>query len=107
MKVALAPQYRFWMLVLLPMTFGIGTAALWARSLRWPSSVDEHGFTLRYRRKVPWQAVRKIGVWRDYLDGQVSRIDIHVVGGICSVPVRLLCDGEGVAAAILALFRQS
>ena len=107
MRIALALQYRFWMFALLPTTLGLGTAALWARSLNWPLSVDADGLTLRYRRRVPWNSIKKISVWRNYHDGQVSRMDIHHHGGTSKIPVRGLQDGEKVARIILASFKQA
>jgi hypothetical protein len=107
MKITLAPQYRRWMFLLLPATLGVGTAALWLRSLRWPCSIDEQGLTLRSRRKVRWQAIRQITVVCNYLDGRVARIDIRRRGGTCRVPVNALRDGQRVATAILTMFKQS
>jgi len=107
MKVALAPEYRFWMIALLPTTFGVGTAALWARSLSWPLKVEEDGLTLRYRRKVPWNAIKKINVWRDYVDGHISRIVIYHSRGTSKFPVRGLEDGDIVVKTILASYKQA
>jgi hypothetical protein len=107
MKIALAPQYRFWMFALLPTTLGLGTAALWARSLNWPLRIDSEGLTLRYRRKVPWKSIKKISVWRNYRDGHVSRMDIHHKAGTSKIPVRGLQDGEKVAGIILTSFKQA
>jgi hypothetical protein len=107
MKVVLAHRYRIWMLALLPATLGVGTAALWARSLSWPARIDAHGLTLRSRRRLAWRAIRQITVVRDYLDGHVARIDIHRHGGVSQIPVRALHDGERIAALILTLFKQS
>jgi hypothetical protein len=94
MKVALRRGYRSWMFARLPATLGIGTAVLWARSLRWPRNVDAQGLTLGYRRKVPWRPIERIGVWRNYCNGDVSRIDIHHDGSIDRVPVRSLQDAK-------------
>jgi hypothetical protein len=107
MEVGLARQYRIWMWALLPATLGVGTAALWGRSLSWPRSVDSDALTLRSFRRVQWEAIRRVTVQRDYLGGQVSRIDIHYPGGSSRIPVRALRDGESVAAAILAKFKQT
>jgi hypothetical protein len=106
MKVALARGYRNWMFALLPATLGVGTAVLWARSLRWPRDIDAHGLTLGYRRKVSWRSIERIGVWRDYCDGDVSRIDIHHDGSVERVPVRSLRDGQMIASTILARFKE-
>jgi hypothetical protein len=106
MKVALAPAYRIRMFALLPATLGLGTAFLWARSLRWPSSLDADGMTLRYRRRVPWHAIKRIRVRRDYRDGHATRIDIHHHGSVERIPVRALEDGERVARVILSMFNQ-
>jgi hypothetical protein len=105
MKVGLAFQYRLWMCLLLPSTLGVGTARLWARSLNWPCSIDSEALTLRSRRQVRWEAIRTIAVRRDYVDGHVSRIDIHYPGGSCEIPVHALRDGESIAATILAMFK--
>jgi hypothetical protein len=106
MKVALAPSYRIRMFALLPATLGLGTAVLWARSLRWPRSIDGDGLTLGYR-KVPWRSIERIGVWRDYCHGEVSQIDIHHDGSVDKVPVRSLQDGQMIASTILALFKET
>jgi len=107
MKVVLAHRYRIWMLALLPATLGVGTAALWARSLSWPASIDAEGLTLRSRRRLAWPAIRQITVVRDYLDGYVARIDIHRRGGVTRIPVHALRDGERVVAMILTMFKQT
>ena len=106
MRVALASRYRTLMLVLFPVTLGLGTAVLWLRSLNLPLSIDEMGITLRHRRRVEWDSIRKIGLSRSYLDGRVSQIRIHHAGGICKIPVRALEDGQEVAKTIIAMFEQ-
>src|SRR6516164_4175653 len=106
MKVALASRYRSLMLILFPVTLGLGTAVLWLRSLNWPLSIDEMGVTLRHRRRIEWNSIRKIGLSRSYLDGRVSQIRIHHAGGVCKIPVHDLEDGQLVARTILAMFEQ-
>ena len=105
LKLSLASKYRFWMLALLPITLGLGTVALWARSLNLPCCIDAEGLTFPYRRKVPWKSIRKIGVCRGYLDGHISRIEIYHHGRISKIPTFALQNGEDVARIILALFR--
>jgi hypothetical protein len=107
MKVALSPRYRMWMCALFPTTLGVGTAALWIRSLVWPLDVDEAGLTLRSRRRVPWNSVKKIGVSRSYLDGHVSEIRIHHMTGACKIPARFLQNGQEVVRIILAIFERT
>jgi hypothetical protein len=104
MKVALAPRYRTWMFVLLPSTLGLGSAALWLHSLHWPLELDEAGLTLRNRRQVSWDAIRKIGVSRSYRDGHVCQIRIHHDDGVSKIPVHALQDGQTVVRAILTMF---
>jgi len=104
MKIELAPNYRNWMLLLLPTTLGVGTAALWLISLGWPLSVDEEGLTLRDHRRVGWGSIRKIGVSRCYLDGHVSQIRIHHETGVANIRIDRLQDGQDVARIILAMF---
>jgi len=106
MKVALAPRYRSWMLLLFPTTLGLGTAALWLRSLNWPLSIDDAGLMLRSRRRVDWRAINKIGVKCSYLDGQVSEIHIHDRAGTSKIPVNGLRDGQEVVGTILSMFEQ-
>jgi hypothetical protein len=106
-KVMLAPRYRFWMLVLLPGTLGLGSAVLWIRSLSWPLHFDDDGLTLRNHRRMDWGAIRKIGVSRRYLDGRVSEIRIYSRDGVSKIPARALQNGEIVVRAILAMFEQT
>jgi hypothetical protein len=108
MKVTLALTYRAWMLALFPTTLGLGTAALWWRSLNWPLRVDADGVTLRRHRRLPWSAISRIGVSRSYLDGRVCEMRIHHHGGsVAKIPVRGLRDGERVAGAILTMFKRT
>jgi hypothetical protein len=104
MKVALAPRYRSWMLILFPATLGLGTAALWFHCRNWPLNIDEGGVRLRSHRHVAWNSIRKISVSRSYLDGHVSHVRIHHTGGISRVPVDGLDDGQQVVRTILGFF---
>lgn len=107
MKVALAPRYRMWMLVLFPTTLGLGTVILWLRSLSWPLNVDESGLTFRHRRRVQWNSVKRICVSRSYLDGHVSTVRIDYDGGAKIFPVDSLKDGQTVVRDILRTYRSS
>jgi hypothetical protein len=104
MKVALAHRYRTWMFVLLPSTLGLGSAALWLHSLKWPLELDESGLTLRNHRQVSWAAITKIGVSRSYRDGHVCQIRIHHGNGVSKIPVHALKDGQTIVRAILTMF---
>jgi hypothetical protein len=104
MKIALAPRYRTWMVLLLPSTLGLGSAVLWLRSLHWPVDIDPTGLTLRSHRRVAWSSIRRIGVSRSYLDGHISEMRIHHHGGVSKIPIGALEDGERVARIILAMF---
>ena len=106
MKVALAPHYRGWMLVLFPTTLGFGTVLLWMRSLRWPLQIDEGGLTLRCLSRVEWRSIRRIGVTRSYLDGHISQLRIHDGRGRFSIPVHDLRDGQNVARTILTQYER-
>ena len=85
--------------------FGLGTAALWLRSLNRPLSVDADGLTLRYHRRLPWSSIKKIGISRSYLDGHVSEMRIHHRGGVSKIKVRELRDGEKVVGMVLTMFK--
>jgi hypothetical protein len=106
MKIALAPRYRTWMVLLLPSTLGLGSAVLWLRTLPWPVEIDPTGtgLTLRSHRRVAWSSIRKIGVSRSYLDGHISEMRIHHDRGVNKIPLNALEDGERVARIILAMF---
>jgi hypothetical protein len=95
------------MFALLPTTLGVGTAALWWRSLNWPLRVEADGLTLRHHRKLPWTSISRIGVSRSYLDGHVCEMRIHHHGCVAKVSVRGLRDGEEVAGAILTMFKET
>jgi len=95
------------MWLLLPTTLGVGTAVLWARSLNWPRSIGSGAVILRSRRRVPWDTIRTISVRRHYCDDHTSRIEISFRGGRCTFPTRALRNGESVAAATLAMFKQT
>jgi hypothetical protein len=107
MKVALAYRYRMWMLVLLPATAGVGTIALWLCSLKWPLSIDKRGVTLRYRGRIEWHTITKIGLSRSYLDGHCAQLRIHHATGTCKVPLRALRDGQDVVKAIVTMFDEA
>jgi hypothetical protein len=107
MKVALAPHYRARMLALLPTTLGVGTAALWWRSLNWPLHIDADGLTLRCHRRLPWSSISRIGISRSYLDGHLAELRIHHRRGVSQVWVRGLRNGEDVARVILAMFKRT
>jgi hypothetical protein len=95
------------MLILIPTTLGLGTAALWLRSLSWPLRIDTEGLTLRYHRRLPWKSISRIGVSRSYLDGHAHEICIHHRGGVSKIPLRGLRDGELVADSILTMFKRT
>ena len=101
MKVVLASYYRPWMLALFPTTLGVGTLALWWRSLNWPLRIDSDGVTLRRHRRLLWNSINRIGVSRSYGDGHVSEMRIHHHGTVSRIPVHGLRDGDEVAAAII------
>jgi hypothetical protein len=92
------------MLVLLPSTLGLGSAALWLHSMNWPLELDEAGLMLRNHRHVSWAAIRKIGVSRSYRDGHVCQLRIHYDRGVSKIPVHALEDGQRVVSTILAMF---
>jgi hypothetical protein len=107
MRVRLARRYRAWMWLLLPLTLGLGTAALWVHSLEWPLIIDSEALTLRSRRKLSWNKIRKITTHRDYVDDRILQLDIQTAGSQWRIPMRELEDGQTVAVTIVSAFRQS
>jgi hypothetical protein len=108
MKVVLARYYRIWMLVLLPTTVGLGTVALWLRSIRWPLWINERGVVLRrHHGRVGWNSVSKIALARRYIDGRCSQIRIYHGKRISKIPVDALEDGQAGAGAMIAMFARA
>jgi hypothetical protein len=104
MRVALARRYRIWMLLLLPVTLGLGTLVLWLRSLKWPRRIDDCGITLRCRYRLDWGSIKRIGLSRSYVDGHCAEIRIHHAWGTSKVPVDDLQDGETVVQVMVEKF---
>jgi hypothetical protein len=92
---------------LLPATLGVGTAALWLRSLGWPLRIDATGVTLRHHRRVDWHSITRIGVSRSYVDGHVAQLRIHHDGVVNKIPLHDLLEGEKVARAIINMFERA
>jgi hypothetical protein len=107
MKVCLAPRYRFWMWLLLPTTLGIGTGLLWMLSLGWPRAIGAETLTLRGRRRIRWGEITAIKVRCDYMDGRITRIDVHHPRGRSRIAVNALLNGQVVATIILASFKRA
>ena len=95
------------MLALFPATLGVGTLALWWRSLNWPLHIDAEGVTLRRHRRLLWSSISRIGVSRSYRDGYVSGMRIHYHGTVSRISVHGLRDGDEVAAAIISMFKRA
>jgi hypothetical protein len=95
------------MLLLLPMTAGLGTVALWLRSMNWPLRIDVEGIVLRHHGRVDWHSVTKLGLSRSYIDGHCSQIRIHYGRGTSKIPVDALEDGQAVVSAIVTFFEQA
>jgi len=106
MIVHLAAKYRIVMWSLLPLTLGIGPAVMWLWALRWPRRIDKNGLTSRYGRRVPWSAIKKIGVLKDSREGEsrTIRLEIHFDRGVIRAPMWAFADGEKVAREIRTSF---
>ncbi len=105
--VRLAQDYRVWMWLLLPLTFGAGTFALWLRARRWPRRVDETGILLRDGRFVLWHDITRLGVTQRQVDKETIQLDLYFKGGVARVPIRHLDNGAPIAAAIRANFQRA
>jgi hypothetical protein len=107
MKVCLAPRYRLWMWLLLPTTLGMGTALLWMFSLGWPRAIGTETLTLRGWRRIRWGEITAIKLRCDYMDGRITRIDVHHPRGRSRIAVNALLNGQVVATIILASFKRA
>jgi hypothetical protein len=107
MKVCLSPRYRLWMWLLLPTTLGLGTALLWMLSLSWPCAIELETLALRGRRSVRWREIAAIKLRCNYMDGRITRMDVHHPRGRSRIAVNALQNGQVVAAIILASFKRA
>ncbi len=104
MNVRLSQRYRFWMWLLLPLTLGVGTLALWLYALRWPLRLEKNGILLRNGLFVRWGDITRLGVVEREFEQEAIRLDLFFKGGVARVPVQYLDHGERVAATIRASF---
>jgi hypothetical protein len=107
MKVCLSPRYRLWMWLLLPTTLGLGTALLWMLALGWPREIEPETLTLRGRRSIRWREICAVKLRCNYMDGRITRIDVHYPRGRSRIAVNALQNGQVVAAIILASFKRA
>jgi hypothetical protein len=107
MDVRLTQRYRFWMWLLLPLTLGVGTLAMFANAMRWPRQLDARGIVLRNGRLMRWSDITRLGVVEHHFEREVIELDVYFTNGVARVPVRHLEDGEQVAAAVRANFHRS
>lgn len=109
MMVRLAIWYRTLMVLLVPVTFGIGTLVLWLYARQWPKRVDANGILDRRGRSIPWKSIQQIGALRTGWDGshRTKRLDIDYRGGHSRIHPRTLRHGQEVARSIIEHFEQS
>ena len=69
MMVRLAIWYRTLMVLLVPVTFGIGTLVLWLYARQWPKRADADGILDRRGRSIPWKSIQQIAALRTGWDG--------------------------------------
>ena len=82
MDVRLAQQYRFWMWLLLPLTLGAGTLALWVYTMRWPLRLDDKGILLRNGLFVRWGDITRLGIVERQFEQEAIRLDLYFKGGM-------------------------
>jgi hypothetical protein len=104
--LALAYQLRNWMFAFLPSVPGAGNAIPSGRDVAW-LHIDTDGITPRFHRKISWSLIKKIGVSRSYLDGHTSEIRIYHRGGVSTISLEGLRDGENLVSDLLAMFERA
>jgi hypothetical protein len=107
MDIWLAERYRFWMWLLLPLTFGVGTLVLWAQARQWPRRIDRKGVQLRSGQYVPWRDINRIGVIKRQFDDELVRVDLYFESGKAQVPAAQLQYGDKVGEAIRVLVQRA
>lgn len=107
MDIRLAQRYRFWMWLLLPLTFGVGTLILWAHARQWPRRIDRSGIQLRSGRFVTWQQINRMGVTKRQFDDELVRVDLYFKTGKAQVPAAQLQYGDKVGEAIRVLVQRA
>lgn len=107
MKVELALRFRIWMLLLLPLTLGVGTVAMWVWAQRLPRWVDNNGIQFRNGRFLRWAEVKRLGVIEQSFSDETARIDLYFKDGTSRIPLTFLADGTYVGDAIRSHFRSA
>ncbi|MCJ8144148.1 hypothetical protein MKI84_14600 [Ancylobacter sp. A5.8] len=100
------PNGRFttFILILAPLTLGIGSVALWFWHRSFVKSIDESGITLVSGRRVPWNKVLSFHSRKNHSsnDGErkVTRLDIQLEEGHALILPNWLENGEEMIEAI-------
>ncbi|MFT0862382.1 hypothetical protein [Ancylobacter sp. G4_0304] len=105
-KIQARPNGRFktFLLILAPLTLGIGSLALWFWHRSFVEAVDENGITLASGRNVPWSKVLSFHSRkhqsRDHGEHKVTRLDIQLEEGRAVILPGWLENGEELIDAI-------
>ena len=105
-------RFLFYFLIMIPITFGVGSIILWIWRRSFVYKVDGNGILLRSGREIPWADVQSLLARKGAGEnaGTVSRVDITYAGGRALVLSRWLENGDEVAEALrvgLREFRQA
>ena len=96
-------------LLLLPVTFGLGSLLLWSwrRSFVW--RVDENGIQLWSGRRLPWSDVVSLHTRKadDPANKKMLRLDVQFKIGRGIILPRWLTNGEELADAVKAGMREA
>lgn len=107
MEINLSQRYRFWMQLLVPLTLGIGTLALWLWAQRWPRHLDDRGILLRNGQLLRWSDIKRIGVIEQQFSDETARIDLYVKGSIIRLQMNFLANGAQISDVIRSHFRHA
>ncbi|WP_428029611.1 hypothetical protein [Ancylobacter sp.] len=102
-------RFVFWFVVLLPLTFGIGSFSLWLRRRFLVYRVDDAGVTLWSGRRLSWRKVRNFH-FRKRLESagpRITRVDIQFEVGRGFIAPDWLQNGDEVVQAFRTGFRES
>ena len=95
------------MWLLLPLTLGIGTLALWLHARQWPRRIERIGLQLRSGRFIRWDEISRMGVTKRQFDDELVRVDLYFKTGKAQVPAAQLLYGDKVGEAIRALVQNA
>ena len=97
-------RLKLLMWLLLPLTFGVGTLAMWLSARNWPAAIDREGITTRAGKRFLWDDFgeqRRVSVVDPRSGRRIAgRLDLVFGHGVVKVVPQSLAEGPAVLACI-------